>query len=353
MQWLNLPLFCSPAPLQSPVERECGRSSMQRPDAAGQRRVGKVAWMQRITAAHDSKILLAGFLDVGLHDLGITFHGQNGGVLFYAIGTAGNDRQNLPSIGHAEPHREGAIGTQSHRFASKSHIGVWLSRPVDDHLGIDFELEIPLLVQQTICTYTEACDDGGAHRASQAFFEKLAQFAVGSIRVKPATHREDLFTVLGDIGPIFVDAVAAARSRGFYLVAPAKRMEAVVGGLVADGDSVGGRRCGNVDVPIRDLAVNVDVPDDSFRRVRRADVLNLQQSQHRPCRMPLFGERNLSPFDGGARQFPVCLQPIRISHNQHDPILGGNFLSRASGGCQIPQPIAICLGVLNPLQHAR
>ena len=55
--------------------------------------------------------------------LGVAFDRQDDGAFLDAVGGCGHGRNDLPIVGQAEAHREGAIGPQFDRFALQRDLG--------------------------------------------------------------------------------------------------------------------------------------------------------------------------------------------------------------------------------------
>jgi hypothetical protein len=95
----------------------------------------------------------------------------------------------------------------------------------------------------------------------------------------------------------------------------------------------------NVDVPVVDAAVDFDVAEQTFRTALVvSSVGDFDQAEHRLHGMPFLNRaRGLSAFDAVAREFPVGLEPVGITHHDDEPVLydllypaaiftGGNLL---------------------------
>ena len=156
----------------------------------------------------------------------------------------GDGGDDLPAVGQAEAHREGAVGPQLDRLALQRDAGVRLGGAVDDQLGVELEPELALLAGQEGAG-AEAGDGRRTHRPAQAFLEQLLQFEAAGGRIEAAGHGVDAVGLLGvDVGPVLVDDVADAGARRGDDVGAGQDVEPAAAGQVADVDAVGARRVG-------------------------------------------------------------------------------------------------------------
>src|SRR5262245_35324562 len=107
--------------------------------------------------------------------LGVAFDGQDNGAFFDAVSAGCGRGNNLPAVGQAEPHGEGAVGAELDRLALESDLRGRFGSAVDNQFGIELEPELPRLAVLKGAG-AEAGDCGRAHGPAQAFLEELLEF---------------------------------------------------------------------------------------------------------------------------------------------------------------------------------
>ena len=193
------------------LSNRVGRSSPSQSLAS--RTTGSITFVLRSSAKHDRPLL-------------------------GAVGGRGDDRNHLPMIGQAHPQREAAVGTQFDRLAADRDVRVGLGHAVQDHLGVDFQLEQPAAGEEGLGPFAVAGHQRRTHRAAEPLLEQLLQLLVGPFGVVAAAHGVDLVEILGHAGPVLVDDVARARRGGRDDVAARDREEPATGGQIADLDPI-------------------------------------------------------------------------------------------------------------------
>ena len=68
---------------------------------------------------------------------------------------AGDDGQDLPLVGHRLADGEGAVGPELDRLAGQRHLGVGLGPAVEDHFGIDVEIEVAMAIENALGSAAE------------------------------------------------------------------------------------------------------------------------------------------------------------------------------------------------------
>src|SRR4029079_13243268 len=130
-------------------------------------------------------------------------------------------------------------------------------------LGIDVEIELAMAIEDPLGPAAELSRSGVAHRAAAAVFETVLQLAPLVVVVGVAAAQGiDPLVVGGDVGPVFIDLVAAVWRGGVHRVAATEGEDAAVGSFVAQLDAEALRRVADLDVPVRYAAVHFDLADD-------------------------------------------------------------------------------------------
>ena len=105
----------------------------------------------------------------------------------------------------------------------------------------------------------------------------------------------------------------------------------------------------DVDVPVVDAAVDLDVADVPLGGGGRVLAGDVHQAEDRLGGVPLLAQGGLGPGQGGPAQLPVGVQPVRVADHGDDPVLDAGVIEgpgrrRPSGpggdGGAAPRPTA-------------
>ncbi len=256
-----------------------------------------------------------------LQDLRISLDCKHHRLAGRAIGGIRHDRDHLPLVGHFDPHAEGAVGAELHRLPLQRDVRSRLRRPVDDHFGIDVELEF--LLRHTLIPVACSPRCGRAHRPVQPLLEQLLELGAVVFRGKPAAHGVDPVTVAGDVAPVTVEGIPLAPTRQRNGVASGERVKSARRRTVADVDAARQGRRSHVDEPVFDAAMHFDFPHDPLRRRGLGSALDLQQPEHRLRAVPFLAERGLGTLDAAWSDLPERMEPMGTADHHHQPVAKG------------------------------
>src|SRR5262245_47955536 len=115
--------------------------------------------------------LVVGLADHGLEYFRVAVDGNDNGALLDAIRSTGDDRQDLPLIGHGLADGERTVGAQLDRLATECNLRVGLGAAVENHLGIDVKLQLSMPIEDALSPAAELRRSYVAHWAAQTLFE--------------------------------------------------------------------------------------------------------------------------------------------------------------------------------------
>ena len=88
----------------------------------------------------------------------------------------------------------------------------------------------------------------------------------------------------------------------------------------------------DVDVPVIDPAVDLDVADVTLGGGGSVLAGHVHHPEDRPGGVPILSERGLSPRQGRPAQFPVGMEPERVADHRDDPVLDAGMFERPGRG---------------------
>src|SRR5438132_13414666 len=97
---------------------------------------------------HYSPNSLIHLMNHRLERLGIAFDGEDDGAFLDAVGGGGGGRDDLPAVGQAEAHGEGAVRAELDRLALERDFRARRGSAIDDQLRVELEPELALLALQ-------------------------------------------------------------------------------------------------------------------------------------------------------------------------------------------------------------
>ena len=207
------------------------------------------------------------------------------------------------------------------RLAAKGDAGVGMRDAVNDQLGLDVEVQFAAAGGEAVGPASEAARQRLSHGTPQLLLEDLLQFAAALLLDIAAAHRVDAVEVLGDFGPVLVEAVRGAALRRADDVAPREAIKAVAGGQVADLDLVALRRVLDVDVPVVHAAVDFDVANQLAGGGRGAVAADLVEPEDGMGFVPMLAHGRPGPVDPPPAEFPIGVQPVGIADHDDQPVL--------------------------------
>ena len=204
---------------------------------------------------------------------------------------------------------------RAHGFALERYVGVRIGDAVDDQFGVDVEgnCRRPRL---KLCAPKPSASPSASHGAVEAFFEQFLEVGVVAVFIVTAAERVDAVEILCDAGPV---AVLRAGGPGLGCdddVAQGQSEERSVLGEVTDVDLETFWRVIDVDVPIINAAVNLDIAKHDPLGVGGSFFGEFVEAEYGDGAMPMLAERGACPGDALARDFPGGVEPVGIA--DHD-----------------------------------